>query len=94
MSHEADLDTALTHLAALAGDWDGTEHLSDTPWTTRGSASGSHKLRLATGGLTLVQDYQQRRRGAITLPAMASSRSTRSRPTFCGGGSTTSATRR
>jgi Protein of unknown function (DUF1579) len=67
MSHEADLDTALTHLAALAGDWDGTEHLSDTPWTTRGSASGSHKLRLATGGLTLVQDYQQWRRGAITL---------------------------
>lgn len=58
---------AVTALAALAGDWEGAEHLNASPWTASGTVDGLHRLRLATRGLTLVQDFEQRRDGTVTL---------------------------
>jgi Protein of unknown function (DUF1579) len=54
-------------LASLAGDWEGDEQIGASPWTTPGRARGFHRLRLMTRGLTVVQDYEQRRGGAVGL---------------------------
>jgi hypothetical protein len=57
----------VTALAALAGDWEGAEQLKASPWTVAGTVVGLHRVRLATRGLTLIQEYEQRRDGAVTL---------------------------
>jgi hypothetical protein len=51
----------------LAGEWEGTEHIAGSPWTTAGTARGTHTMRPATRGQTLVQDYEQRRGDEVTL---------------------------
>jgi hypothetical protein len=67
MHHETDIEFARACLGALAGDWEGPERLEASPWTTAGPAHGCHRLRLATRGPVLIQDYEQRRDDAITL---------------------------
>jgi hypothetical protein len=61
------ISAARAALVALAGDWEGTEHLGASPWTSAGTAHGAHRLRASIGDQILVHDYEQRRDGAATL---------------------------
>jgi hypothetical protein len=61
------VSAARAALVALAGDWEGTEHLGASPWTSAGTAHGVHRLRASIRDQVLVHDYEQRRDGAVTL---------------------------
>ncbi|WP_053227021.1 DUF1579 domain-containing protein [Solirubrobacter soli] len=45
-------------LAALAGEWEGTEELAPSPWSPGGTAQARMTLSVAAGGFALVQDYR------------------------------------
>lgn len=55
-------------LAKLAGEWSGDEKLHPSPWDPKGGAAiGKVSNRLALDGFVLVQDYEQRRDGAVNF---------------------------
>jgi hypothetical protein len=44
-------------LAALAGDWEGTEELAPSPWSAGGTAHARMTFAVAAGGFAVLQDY-------------------------------------
>ena len=48
-------------LAALVGDWCGTEDLAAAPWAPAATASATCSYRLALDGFTVLEDYVQTR---------------------------------
>ncbi|WP_026912245.1 DUF1579 family protein [Patulibacter minatonensis] len=54
-------------LAALVGDWHGREALAASPWAAAGEADAALGFRPVAGGRGLVQEYEQRRDGVVTL---------------------------
>lgn len=55
-------------LEKIAGDWEGEEKMSPSPWDPKGgTALGRIKSRMAVGGFALINDYEQERDGKITF---------------------------
>jgi len=55
-------------LEKIAGDWEGEEKMSPSPWDPKGgTALGRIRSRMAVGGFALINDYEQERDGKITF---------------------------
>lgn len=55
-------------LEKLIGTWHGEERMSPSPWDPEGGiAVGRVENRAALGGFAVLQDYEQRRGGAVSF---------------------------
>lgn len=55
-------------LAKLAGEWTGDEKIHPAPWDPKGgSAVGKCSNKVLLDGFVVVQDYEQRRGGAVNF---------------------------
>jgi len=55
-------------LAKLAGEWTGDEKIHPAPWDPKGgTAVGKMSNRVVLDGFAVVQDYEQRRGGAVNF---------------------------
>lgn len=54
-------------LAAFIGSWEGEEQLQPSPWGPGGTAIGRGVYRSVTGGMAIVQDYEEEKDGAIVF---------------------------
>ncbi|MGN6188236.1 MAG: DUF1579 family protein [Conexibacter sp.] len=61
------LTPAHARLAALAGDWHGSERLAASPWAAAGEATARLSFRTTAGGFALAQDYVEERDGAVAV---------------------------
>ena len=62
-------------LARLAGEWNGEEVLSPSPWGPGGAAFGRFSHRVELGGMALVQDYVEEKDGRAVFRAAGDERS-------------------
>jgi hypothetical protein len=53
-------------LHAFAGEWEGEEKMSPTPWGPGGAATGRYRSRVDMDGFFVVQDYEQIKDGRVT----------------------------
>jgi hypothetical protein len=56
---------ALLH--RMAGEWEGDETLSPSPWGPGGAARGHGIYRIVTDGMAVTQDYEEHKDGAIAF---------------------------
>jgi hypothetical protein len=56
-----------TKLHVLAGEWEGSETLSPSPWGHGGTAIGKSSGRLGPGGFFVIQDYVEEKGGQVVF---------------------------
>jgi hypothetical protein len=54
-------------LYILAGDWEGTETLAESPWGPAGTAVGKMHIRSDLNGFFVLQDYVQEKASRVTF---------------------------
>jgi hypothetical protein len=54
-------------LAALVGEWEGTETMHPGPWDSGGPATGRIVNRWIVDGFAVAQEYEQRRKGRVNF---------------------------
>ena len=54
-------------LQALAGEWEGEEQISPSPWGPGGKATGRYSYRAGVDGFFLIQDYVEEKDGRIVF---------------------------